>query len=95
MSADEAWVLLIALVAVWCVLGVALAELLGDTGDIDPESVSRLHTTGSPGRQDSASPVAARKSVASRQPPALPWRRCIRCPKTRRRIRRANLFCRR
>jgi hypothetical protein len=49
MDADDAWMWLIAILAVWCVLGAALFDLLHDTDtDIDGEPVSRYREPGSP-----------------------------------------------
>ena len=93
MDADDAWMWLIAILAVWCVLGAALFDLLHDTDtdtDIDGEPVSRYREPGSPDTLYGTTASMTAKGVSSRQAPALPWRRCIRSPKARRRIRHAN-----
>jgi hypothetical protein len=87
MNADNASVWLIAILVVWGVLGAALCDLLNDA---DWEPASRPRETLADGR-NGTSPG----NGANRQPPALPWRRCIRWPKARRRMSRANRLHRR
>ena len=90
MNADDAWIWLFAILAVWCVLGAALFDLLHDTdADIDThdEPVSRYRE---PDSSNGATASMIAKGASNRQVPALPWRRCVRSPKARRRIRHAN-----
>ena len=91
MDADDAWMWLIAILAVWCVLGAALLDLLHDARtDADGEPVSRSHEPVSPDTRIGTTASITAKGVSNRQVPALPWRRSIRWPKARRRIRHAN-----
>lgn len=80
MNADNASILLIAILVVWAVLGAALCDLLAET---DWEPATNRHEQ-LPGARNGT----AVDPVANRRPPALSWRRCIRCPKARRRMKR-------
>jgi hypothetical protein len=93
MNADDAWIWLMAILAVWCVLGAALFDLLHHTdtdADTEGEPVSRYPEPDSPDTRYGTTVSVTAKRVSNRQVPALPWRRCIRSPKARRRIRHAN-----
>jgi hypothetical protein len=91
MNADDALIWLIAILAVWCVLGAALFDLLHDAGaDGDNEAVSRSREPGLPPTRIGTAASVIAKGVSNRQVPALPWRRCIRWPKARRRIHHAK-----
>jgi hypothetical protein len=86
MNADDAWVWLSAILVVWFVLGAALADLLQDAGNEPAASP----VEGWPDARDGVSAGMVAKRGLNRQAPALPWRRCIRWPKARRRISHAN-----
>lgn len=85
MSADEAWVWLIAEVAVFCALGILLSEFFGNT---DFESDFDRRSTGWHDVRNSASPATTGTGIVSRSPPELSWRKCSRWPKARQRMRR-------
>lgn len=90
MDADEAWVWLIGILIVWFVLGAALSDLLRDAdADADGESVPRPRETLQDARAGISAVVVAKRGL-NRQAPALPWRRCIRWPKARRRMNHPN-----
>ena len=85
MNADNAEIWLIAILVVWGVLGAALCDLLNEA-DWEPASLPR-EALADGGNGASAGKIAR---GVNRQPPALPWRRCIRWPKARRRMSRAS-----
>jgi hypothetical protein len=89
MNANEAWIWLIAILFVWFVLGAALCDLLSNVdAHADSESVPPPRQTLPDARGGMV--ATALRRTPGRQAPALPWRRCIRWPRARRRMSHVN-----